>query len=50
MDTSRALNLEKGNMLGGQHITITPPAINRGIRFNQVAPEATKPRASAASP
>ena len=37
MDTHWALNPEKGNVLGGQHVTITPPTINRGIRFNQIS-------------
>ena len=37
MDAHWALNPEKGNVLGGQHVTITPPTINRGIRFNQVS-------------
>ncbi len=37
MDNHWALNPEKGNVLGGQHVTITPPTINRGIRFNQVS-------------
>ena len=37
MDNHWALNPEKGNVLGGQHVTITPPTINRGIRFNQIS-------------
>ena len=37
MDTRWALNPDKGNVLGGQHVTITPPTINRGIRFDQVS-------------
>ncbi|WP_232342915.1 InlB B-repeat-containing protein [Bifidobacterium choladohabitans] len=37
MDTRWALNPDKGNVLGGQHVTITPPAINRGIRFSQAS-------------
>ena len=37
MDTHWALNPDKGNVLGGQHVTITPPTINRGIRFNQAS-------------
>ena len=37
MDTHWALNPQKGNVLGGQQVTITPPTINRGIRFNQAS-------------
>ena len=37
MDTHWSLNPDKGNVLGGQHVTITPPTINRGIRFNQAS-------------
>ena len=37
MDTHWALNPQKGNVLGGQQVTITPPTISRGIRFNQIS-------------
>ena len=37
MDTHWSLNPDKGNVLGGQQVTITPPTINRGIRFNQAS-------------
>ena len=32
-----SINPSKGNVLGGQQTTITPPKLSRGIRFNQVS-------------
>ena len=32
-----SINPDKGNVLGGQQVTITPPKASRGIRFNQIS-------------
>ncbi|MBI0063925.1 RCC1 domain-containing protein [Bifidobacterium polysaccharolyticum] len=32
-----SINPSKGNAMGGQQATITPPKLSRGIRFNQVS-------------
>ena len=32
-----SISPDKGNVLGGQQTTITPPKLSRGIRFNQIS-------------
>ena len=32
-----SISPDKGNVLGGQQATITPPKLNRGIRFSQIS-------------
>ena len=32
-----SISPDKGNVLGGQQATITPPKLSRGIRFNQIS-------------
>ena len=36
-DSGWSISPSKGNVLGGQQATITPPKLSRGIRFNQVS-------------
>ena len=39
-----SISPSKGNVLGGQQATITPPKLSRGIRFNQISAGGFQPR------